>query len=185
MNLAQRRSQEIRRRYHVQKPGDITRVLDAEDVHVFRFPFVGRLEEMIVYNWIGIQVSLVDSRRVHELLAHAFGHYLLHAGNQPFYYLQHQRAVARQWEKQAWDFAFELLMPAEEVERRLRARRSDDDLREHFQVSEEFFQQRMKAWGEECSGNGVIPTEEEEMNVDPDFSRSKRDSFLRSLRQMQ
>jgi Zn-dependent peptidase ImmA (M78 family) len=150
MNSAQMRAQEIRRRYHFTRPSDIERVLKAENIQVVRFPLKGRVKEMIVFNFVGLPLSLErDSRERYELLAHALGHYLLHAGNQPFFHLDKDRVVARQWEHQAWDFAHELLMPADKLVRLLREAMNDTDLCEHFQVSEEFFRSRMQAFGEE------------------------------------
>jgi len=147
------RAREIRRRYHFTRPSDIERVLKAKNIQVVRFPLKGRVKEMIVFNIVGLPLSVErDSREVHELLAHALGHYLLHAGNQPFSHLDKDRVVAWQWEHQAWDFAYELLMPADTLGRLLQQTLSDADLGEHFQVSEEFFRKRMEAFREECAG---------------------------------
>jgi Zn-dependent peptidase ImmA (M78 family) len=130
------------------------RVLKAEGILVLRFPFAGRLQEMIVGNRIGIQSTIRDPRRINELLAHALGHYFLHAGNQPFYHFQREPIVAQQWERQAWDFAFELLMPASHLERWLKRSWDEVDLREHFQVSEEFFHERMEILREANTASG-------------------------------
>ena len=155
MNLAQQRAQEIRRRHRFTRPRDIERVLKAEQIQVVRFPLKGRLKEMIVYDFIGLALTLErDAREEYELLAHAFGHYLLHAGNQPFFHLAKDRVVARQWEHQAWDFANELLMPTDTLARLLQQTWSDVDLCEHFQVSEEFFRKRMEAFREDWAGRG-------------------------------
>jgi Zn-dependent peptidase ImmA (M78 family) len=155
MNSAQQRAQEIRRRYHFTGPQDIERVLKAENVYVRRIPFVGRIDEMIVYNYIGIRSSLRDSRRVRELLAHALGHHLLHSGNQPYYYFRGDHALTQQWERQAWDFAYELLMPAQKLEELLRQQSGDDDVRDYFQVSEEFYRERKEAFREGWMARGV------------------------------
>lgn len=161
MNSAQRRAQEIRRRYHFTRPSDIERVLKAENVQVVRFPLKGRVQEMIVHNYVGLPFSLDrDSRRCRELLAHALGHYLLHAGNQPFFHLAKERVVARQWEHQAWDFAYELLMPADTLADLLQEPWNAVDLREHFEVSEEFFQKRMEAFTEAQIRSGDLNVSE-------------------------
>ncbi len=152
MNSAQERAQEIRRRYHVSHPQDIERVLRAERLTVKRIPFVGRIDEMIVYNFIGIRSSLRDQKRIRELLAHALGHHFLHAGNQPFYYFRGDRTLAKQWERQAWAFAHELLMPARKLEELLRKQMSDEDIREHFDVTEEFYRERKQAFKDEWTG---------------------------------
>ena len=155
MNSAQQRAQEVRRRYHFAGPKDLERVLRAENIFVRRIRFVGRIDEMIVYNYIGIRSSLHDPRRIHELIAHALGHHLLHAGNQPYYYFRGDRTLTLQWEQQAWAFAYELLMPARKLEDLLRQQISDDEVRDYFQVSEEFYRQRKEAFREEWMARGA------------------------------
>ena len=93
MNSAQERALEIRRRFHFSHPQDIDRVLRAEKLSVVRIPFVGRIDEMIVYNYIAIRSSLRDQRRIRELIAHALGHHFLPAGNPPFYYFRGDRPL--------------------------------------------------------------------------------------------
>jgi hypothetical protein len=56
MNTAKERAQKIRRRYQLKKPCDIERVMYGENIHVVRFPFPGRLQEMIVANWVAIRL---------------------------------------------------------------------------------------------------------------------------------
>jgi len=91
-----------------------------------------------------VRDSIEDARQVYELLAHALGHYLLHAGNQIEFVLPTNMLLADQWERQAWDFAFELFMPANLVAARLLDGWSDADLQEDFEVSDEFFRRRME-----------------------------------------
>lgn len=155
LNSAQRRAREIRRRYHFSRPSDIERVLKAENVQVMWYPFAGRVKEMIVQNKVGLASSLArDSRRGRELLAHALGHSLMHSGNQPFFHLEHEPVVARQMEHQAWDFAYELLMPADALMSLSRGSWNAVDLREQSEVSEEFFQKRMEVFTEAIVGSG-------------------------------
>ena len=146
MNTAQERARAVRRRYDLQRSCDIERVLAAENVEVLRFPLAGRLDEVIVFNFIGIRDTIEDARLVYELLAHALGHYLLHAGNQIEFVLPTNTLLADQWERQAWDFAFELFMPAAMVEMHLHDGWSDSDLQEDFEVSDEFFRRMMEAF---------------------------------------
>jgi Zn-dependent peptidase ImmA (M78 family) len=146
MNTAQERAREIRQRHAVHCPGDMERVLAEGNIEFVRFPLAGRLDEVIVLNTIGVRDSIEDVRQVYELLAHALGHYLLHAGNQIEFVLPINLALSDQWERQAWDFAFELLMPADQVESRLREGWSESDLQDDFQVSDEFFLRRMEAF---------------------------------------
>jgi hypothetical protein len=149
MNSAQQRALEIRRRYRFTCPRDIERVLKAQGIQVVRFPLKGRVREVIVRNFVGLPLTLEhDAREKYELLAHALGHYLLHAGNQLFFHLDQDQVIVWQWERQAWDFAHELLMPAEILELLLQEQWSDADLRERFQVSAEFFRERMQAFRE-------------------------------------
>ena len=149
MNTAQERAQEIRRRYRFKRPSDIERVLCSENVQATRFPLAGRLEEIVVLNQVAICDSIEDARHVFELLAHALGHYILHAGNQMDLLAPPHTMLAERWEHQAWDFAFELLMPARKVEAFLRSGWSEDDVRDAFEVSAEFYRRRMQAFQKE------------------------------------
>ncbi len=149
MLTVESRARAIRLRYRLTKPSDIERVMEGENLRVVRFPFPGRVQEVTVANWVAIQSSLKDMRRVYELLAHALGHRLLHEGNQPFFHFDHDRATAMQWERQAWNFAYELLMPFKLVERLLRVCTSEEELRDNFQVSDEFLQMRMRVFADE------------------------------------
>jgi len=130
----------------VQHPCDIEQVLAGENVEVVRFPLEGRLDEMIVFNFIAVRDSIEDARQVYELLAHALGHYLLHAGNQIEFVLPTNMLLADQWERQSWEFAFELFMPANLVAARLLDRWSDADLQEDFEVSADFLSRRMESF---------------------------------------
>jgi Zn-dependent peptidase ImmA (M78 family) len=150
MNFSQQRAHEIRRRYRFTRPCEIDRVLKAKNIQVVYFPLKGRVKEVIVLNFIGLPIELErHSCEEHELLAHALGHYLLHAGNQPFFHLDKKRVVAWQMEHQAWDFAFELLIPKAALARRLEKSGDEADLREQFQVSADFFKRRLQAFRED------------------------------------
>jgi len=138
MNTAQERACEVRLRHALRRAADIERVLEEENVKFVRFPLVGRLDEVIVLNMIGVRDSIEECAAVYELLAHALGHYLLHAGNQIEFVLATNLPLSDQWERQAWDFAFELLMPAGMVEARLRKGWSESDLQDDFEVRDEF-----------------------------------------------
>ena len=146
MNTAQERAREVRLRHNLQSPSDLERVLAAENMEVIRFPLEGRLDEIIVYNFVAIRDSIEDPRKVFELLAHALAHHLLHAGNQMSFILPSHILLSDQMERQAWDFAFELLMPAALIEARLREGWGHADLQEDFQVRAEFVQRRLEAF---------------------------------------
>ena len=146
LNTAQERAFEIRQRHALRHPGDMEHILEEENVEFVRFPLSGRLDEVIVLNTIAVRDSIEDARQVYELLAHALGHYLLHAGNQIEFVLSTNLPLSDQWERQAWDFAFELLMPAGMIEARLREGWSESDLQDDFEVSDEFLRRRMEAF---------------------------------------
>jgi spore cortex formation protein SpoVR/YcgB (stage V sporulation) len=157
MNVTEERAREVRRRYHLTRPGDIERVLEARKITVLQFPLHGRLKEMAVEDMIGLAYSVEPhSSQARELLAHALGHCLLHCGNQPFFLFDHMTVVALQYERQAWDFAFELLMPEDKVEKMLKSCTTLFELREQFQVSEDFFRRRMYAFRDEREGRGCM-----------------------------
>ncbi len=107
---------------------------------------------MIIYNSIAIRSSLRDQRRIRKLIARALGHHFLHPGNQPFYYFRRYRTLAKQWERQTWAFAYELLMPARRLEELLRMQMNDEEIRELFGVTGEFYQDRKQAFAGEWTG---------------------------------
>ncbi len=146
MSTAERHARALRRRYRIHHPGDLDRVLADKDIPVVRFPFRGRTQEAVVENVIGIAETITDPRAVQELVAHALGHVLMHAGNQLAMLDGGESAAPWQWEQQAWTFAYELLMPAQCIERLLKRGCPEDELQEYFEVSEEFYARRMEAF---------------------------------------
>lgn len=146
MNSAEQHGRDTRRRYRVRSPDDIDRVLARKDLDVLLWPFTGRIQESIVLNVIGIATALEDPQQIRELIAHAFGHYLMHAGNQVFILDHVDPVTAWQYEKQAWAFAYELFMPARLVEYFLKHGCQEDELCDYFHVSEEFCRKRMEAF---------------------------------------
>lgn len=152
MNLAQERAREIRRRYRLTRPADVERILERVGAEIQRVPMEGRLEELVILDQVLIKDTIEDKRRVHELMAHALGHVLMHEGNQVFYYAQHNPVLARQWEHQAWTFAFELLIPTAALEAQIRKKATLIEVREHFEVSDTFLQARLQAYVAEREG---------------------------------
>jgi Zn-dependent peptidase ImmA (M78 family) len=169
MNSSQQRAYETRRRYRLNRPEDIDRVLEAENLLVIPFPLKGRVNEMMYLNRIALPLDFDrNSPMARELLAHALGHHLLHSGNQLYYHLHHDWIISRQMERQAWDFAFELFIPHNKLARMVRHGCNESDLQDHFQVSEDFFRKRMQAFrGEPFRDPHDQPLEIESMESSP------------------
>lgn len=146
MNAAERHARAIRRRYRLRRPGDLDRVLAHQHLTVESWRFAGRVQEAIIGDVIGIAETVQDPRAVRELAAHALGHHLMHKGNQIGMLARGDDVVPWQWEQQAWAFAYELFMPARAVERLLRRGCRDEEMREYFEVSDEFYRERMRAF---------------------------------------
>jgi Zn-dependent peptidase ImmA (M78 family) len=104
----------------------------------------GRLREFYVSGSIVINESL-SNREKRELIAHAIGHHLLHAGN----HLAMQKRIysfGNYHEKQANVFAACLLMPLESLAGFISNKSRIDEIANHFQVREELVKMRLKIW---------------------------------------
>ena len=89
--------------------------------------------------------SRLSKRKRRELVAHAIGHHLMHAGN----HLAMQKRIysfGNYHEKQANIFAAVLLMPSDELRRMLKAKPKLHEIAEHFQVTEELVKLRLLVW---------------------------------------
>lgn len=104
----------------------------------------GQLKEVYFGDSIVINSKLPKSEQ-RELIAHAIGHHLLHAGN----HLAMQKRVysfGNYHEKQANIFAACLLMPKDEFEKTLRLRLGVHEAADHFEVGEDLVKLRVKIW---------------------------------------
>ncbi|HDY74255.1 MAG TPA: ImmA/IrrE family metallo-endopeptidase, partial [Euryarchaeota archaeon] len=84
-------------------------------------------------------------REKRELVAHAVGHHLFHAGN----HLAMQKRIysfGNYHEKQANAFAACLLIPLSKLSRLMADRPRIDEIADNFQVREELVRLRLKVW---------------------------------------
>lgn len=117
-------------------------VADKLGLAVLEEDLEGRLREVYFGDSIVIRRDLPSSEK-RELVAHAIGHHLLHAGN----HLSMQRRVysfGNYHERQANVFAAYLLVAAEELVGALRTNASCSEIAEQFGVTEELADFRMK-----------------------------------------
>jgi len=137
MSEALQRATHIRKEYELSTPVYLEPVLEGEDLEVTRFPLKGRVQEIIVGRRIAIKDCITNTRYFRELIAHALGHYFLHAGNQLFSLSRTdpQRTPSRK--RGAREFAFHLLVPEKELEACL-AQMDLAEMADHFQVTELF-----------------------------------------------
>jgi len=123
---------------------DLDEIAESLGLSVIPEKLKGRLTEFYVPGSIVINEKLSE-RQKRELVAHAIGHHLLHAGN----HLAMQKRIysfGNYHEKQANVFAACLLMPFRELARFISSRARVDEIAEHFQVREELVRLRLKVW---------------------------------------
>ncbi|MHB8143008.1 MAG: ImmA/IrrE family metallo-endopeptidase [Thermoleophilia bacterium] len=123
---------------------DLDRIADSLGLNVIPQKMEGRLREFYFSGAIVINENL-SSRERRELVAHAIGHHLLHAGN----HLAMQKRIysfGNYHEKQANVFAACLLMPLEELSVFISNKCRIDEIANHFQVREQLVRMRLKIW---------------------------------------
>lgn len=138
MNRAFDKAKEIENRFG----NDPVQVAEKLGLSVLEEDLEGRLREVYFGDSIVIRRDLADTEK-RELVAHAIGHHLLHAGN----HLSIQRRVysfGNYHERQANVFAAFLLMPEKELNARLYEGITTAELSEAFQVSESLAEFRLK-----------------------------------------
>ena len=123
---------------------DLDQIADSLGLNVVPQKMEGRLKEFYLRGSIVINENL-SNREKRELVAHAIGHHLLHAGN----HLAMQKRIysfGNYHEKQANVFAACLLMPLEDLSRFISNRSRIDEIANHFQVREDLVRLRLKIW---------------------------------------
>ena len=124
---------------------DLEQVADGLGLSViYNDKLRGRMREYYFRGSIVIRADL-PVREKRELVAHAIGHHLFHAGN----HLAMQKRIysfGNYHEKQANVFAACLLIPLSSLMRQMSDRARIDEIAEHFQVREELVRLRMKVW---------------------------------------
>ena len=140
MNRVINQANQIRGRYG----NNLDQIADSLGLNVIPQKMEGRLREFYFTGSIVISEDL-SRREKRELVAHAIGHHLLHAGN----HLAMQKRIysfGNYHEKQANVFAACLLMPTAELKRVLKVRPRIDEIADHFQVTEELVRLRLMVW---------------------------------------
>ncbi len=130
---------------HAEFGTDLEQVADGLGLSVvYNDKLTGRMKEYYFGKTIVIQDALpVTEKR--ELVAHAIGHHLFHAGN----HLAMQKRIysfGNYHEKQANVFAACLLMPLSELSAFISNRSKTHEIAEYFQVREELVRLRLMVW---------------------------------------
>lgn len=127
-----------------QHGNDLDQIAESLGLNVIPQKMEGRLREFYFRGSIVISADL-SPREKRELVAHAIGHHLLHAGN----HLAMQKRIysfGNYHEKQANVFAACLLMPSNEFGKYLKNRPRIDEIANSFQVTEELAKLRLMVW---------------------------------------
>ena len=123
---------------------DLDRITDSLGLSVMYEKMSGRMKEFYLRGSIVIREDL-SVREKRELVAHAVGHHLFHAGN----HLAMQKRIysfGNYHEKQANAFAACLLIPLSKLSRLMADRPRIDEIADNFQVREELVRLRLKVW---------------------------------------
>ena len=123
---------------------DLDRITDSLGLSVMYEDMAGRMKEFYFRGSIVVRSDL-SLREKRELIAHALGHHLFHAGN----HLSMQKRIysfGNYHEKQANAFAACLLIPIAELRRLLADRARIDEMADYFQVREQLVRLRLKVW---------------------------------------
>ena len=138
MRIAIEKAKEIYNQYG----NDLFRISEAFDLTIIEEELKGRLKEVYFGDSIVIRKDLSEEEK-RELIAHALGHHLMHAGN----HLSMQNRVysfGNYHERQANVFAAYLLITTKELENNLYPEIMPSDLAQKFEVTEKFIEFRLK-----------------------------------------
>lgn len=123
---------------------DLDRITDSLGLSVMYEDMAGRMKEFYFRGSIVVRADL-SIREKRELIAHALGHHLFHAGN----HLAMQKRIysfGNYHEKQANAFAACLLIPLSKLSRLMADRARIDEIADHFGVQEELVRLRLMIW---------------------------------------
>jgi len=137
-----RRAIEEAKKIHGRYGTDVTLITEELGLSVIEEDLEGRLREVYFGDSIVIRRDLPEAEK-RELIAHAIGHHLLHAGN----HLAMQNRVysfGNYHERQANVFVAFLLMPEKELEDRLYEGIATAELADAFEVNESLAEFRLK-----------------------------------------
>ncbi|MHB8871962.1 MAG: ImmA/IrrE family metallo-endopeptidase [Thermoleophilia bacterium] len=123
---------------------DLDRITDSLGLSVMYEEMNGRMKEFYFRGAIVVREDLA-TREKRELIAHALGHHLFHAGN----HLAMQKRIysfGNYHEKQANAFAACLLIPLSQLSRLMADRARIDEIADNFGVTEELVRLRLMIW---------------------------------------
>ncbi|MDO8785028.1 MAG: ImmA/IrrE family metallo-endopeptidase [Syntrophales bacterium] len=123
---------------------DLDRITDSLGLSVMYEEMTGRMKEFYFRGAIVVRSDL-SVREKRELIAHALGHHLFHAGN----HLAMQKRIysfGNYHEKQANAFAACLLIPLSKLSRLIADRARIDEIADNFRVTEELVRLRLMIW---------------------------------------
>jgi len=138
MRVAIKKAHEIYAKY-----GNNLKLICRElGLEIIQEDLVGRLKEVYFGDSIVIKKSLPKAEK-QELIAHALGHYLMHAGN----HLSQQKKIysfGNYHERQANSFAAYLLIPEDQLESKLYEGISAHEIADQFEATEKLINYRLK-----------------------------------------
>ena len=139
MNRAVDKANEIISRF---KTNDPEKILEKLGVDILDVSLKGRLKEIFFGDHIVLKKGLEREER-RQLLAHALCHHLMHSGN---HWQTKNRAYSfgNYHERQADVFAAYLLIPTDELKKIISPSLATHQVAEHFNVSAEFADFRLK-----------------------------------------
>jgi Zn-dependent peptidase ImmA (M78 family) len=124
---------------------DLRKIAEALDLIVLEEDLKGRLSEVYFGDAIVVRADLPKAVK-RELIAHAIGHHLMHAGNHLT--LQgNTYSFGNYHEKQANVFAAWLLVPEDQLTKKLQAGEALPDLAHDFGVTDELMMFRLQIRG--------------------------------------
>ena len=113
---------------------DLDVILDALGIEVLEISLEGRVREIFFADYVVIKKDLSEPEK-RELIAHALGHYFLHAGNH-LAFSQSPVAIDNYHERQADVFAACLLMPESKINKSINNKKPIFEVADIFYVSE-------------------------------------------------
>lgn len=126
-----KKAEEVYKKYG----NDLDVILDTLGIEVLEVPLEGRVKEIFFADYVVIKKGL-DEPEKRELIAHALGHYFLHAGNH-LAFSQSAVAIDNYHERQADVFGAFLLVPRTTFSNYF-------DLASEFRITTEFANFRLK-----------------------------------------
>lgn len=123
---------------------DLDQITESLGLLVVYEKLSGKMKEIYFKGSIVIDEG-VSVREKRELIAHALCHHLMHAGN---HWSMYKRiySFGNYHEKQADVFAACLLIPAERFQRMIKNKPRQDQIANHFQVTEKLARLRYIVW---------------------------------------